>query len=132
MPADDERISSVFSNIKKGWKKAVCHIYVLAAVMIGFVFFRAEDMGQGIHWVAKMFTSLQYNDASMRLVISMLTPVHIAAFTAGFFASMPVMETIGKSEKLQKVFWPASLALLLVCILNLAGGTYNPFIYFRF
>ena len=24
------------------------------------------------------------------------------------------------------------LVLLLACMLNLAGGTYNPFIYFRF
>ena len=26
----------------------------------------------------------------------------------------------------------ASLILLAVCMMNLAGGTYNPFIYFRF
>ena len=100
--------------------------------MVGFVFFRAENMGQGMRWVMKMFTGVQHSDASMRLVISMLTPVHIAAFAAGAFASMPVMETIGKAEKLQKLLWPASLVLLLICMLNLAGGTYNPFIYFRF
>lgn len=117
---------------RKGWKKAAGHIYVIVSVMTGFVFFRAEDMSQGILWMMKMFTGAQRSDASMRLVLSMLTPVHITAFVAGIFAAMPVMNIIGKAGKLQKVLWPASLVLLLVCMLNLAGGTYNPFIYFRF
>ncbi|MDE7312720.1 MAG: MBOAT family protein [Eubacterium sp.] len=121
-----------FSKEKRGWKKAAGHIYVVLAVMIGFVFFRADNMGQGICWVIKMFVPVQCSDTAMRLVLSLLTPVHLAAFAAGVLASMPVMETIGKAEKLQKVFWPSSLVLLFLCMLNLAGGTYNPFIYFRF
>lgn len=115
-----------------GWKKAAGHLYVIVSVMVGFVFFRAEDMGQGMHWVIKMFTGIQGSGSSMRLVLSMLTPVHLAAFAAGAFASMPVMKTIGTAEKLQNALWLASLPLLLICMLNLAGGTYNPFIYFRF
>ncbi len=127
-----EEFLPFFQKELRGWKKAACHIYVLTAVMTGFVFFRAENMGQGIRWVVKMFTGMQCSSASMRLLLSVLTPVHIAAFAAGAFASVPVMETTGRCEKLQKILWPASLALLLVCMLNLAGGTYNPFIYFRF
>lgn len=127
-----EEFLPFFQKERRGWKKAACHLYVIVAVMAGFVFFRADNMGQGMQWVVKMFTGVRHSDASMRLVISMLTPVHIAAFAAGAFASMPVMETIGKAEKLQKLLWPASLVLLLICMLNLAGGTYNPFIYFRF
>lgn len=127
-----EEFLPFFQKERRGWKKAASHIYVIVAVMTGFVFFRAENMGQGMHWVVKMFTGVQHSDASTRLVISMLTPVHIAAFAAGAFASTPVMKTIGKAEKLQKLLWPASLVLLLMCMLNLAGGTYNPFIYFRF
>lgn len=127
-----EEFVPFFQKERKGWKKAAGHFYVLLAVMTGFVFFRAENMGQGIRWVMKMLTGVSCNNASMHLALSVLTPVHIAAFTVGIFASMPVMEMIGKSEKLQKIVWPASLILLLVCMLNLAGGTYNPFIYFRF
>ncbi len=127
-----EEFVPFFQKERKGWKKAAGHFYVLLAVMTGFVFFRAENMGQGIRWVMKMLTGVSCNNASMHLALSVLTPVHIAAFTVGIFASMPVMEMIGKSEKLQKIVWPASLILLLVCMLNLAGGTYNLFIYFRF
>lgn len=127
-----EEFVPFFQKEYRGWKKAVGHIYVILAVMIGFVFFRSEDMGQGVSWIVKMFTGLQFGHASMQLLLSLLTPIHLAAFAAGIFASMPVMETIGKAEKLQKVLWVSSLAVLFVCMLNLAGGTYNPFIYFRF
>ncbi len=127
-----EEMIPFFHREKKGWQKAAGHIYVIGAVMTGFVFFRAENMRQGMLWVMKMFTDIMPSEASMRLVLPLLTPVHIAAFAAGMTASMPVMETIGKSEKMQKIWWPSSLVVLIVCILNLAGGTYNPFIYFRF
>lgn len=121
-----------FQQEKKGWKKAVGHLYVIVAVMTGFVFFRADHLGQGAHWILKMCTGLQYNPAAARLTASLLTPVHLAAFAAGILASVPAVRSIGQAEKLQKLLWPSSLALLLICMLNLAGGTYNPFIYFRF
>ena len=79
-----------------------------------------------------MFTVHASGDAATQLVLSQLTPVHLAAFAAAIPASMPYMESIGKSEKIQKALWASSLVLLLACMLNLAGGTYNPFIYFRF
>lgn len=121
-----------FQKESSGLKKVAGHIYVILAVMTGFVFFRAENMAQGAAWIRKMFTFTGSTAASTQLVLSVLTPVHLTAFAAGIFASMPVMETIRKSGTLQKILWPASLILLLICMLNLACGTYNPFIYFRF
>lgn len=129
-----EEVVPFFHKEKTGWKKILAHGYVLLVVMTGFVFFRAEDMGQGMFWIRQMFTGLKADQAqdSMRLVRSLLTPVHLAAFAAGIAGSMPVMETIGQKKQMQKILWPASLILLAVCMMNLAGGTYNPFIYFRF
>ena len=121
-----------FQKEHHGWKKAAGHIYVIVAVMTGFVFFRAESMQQGAAWIIKMFTGPASGDAAAQLVLSQLTPVHLAAFAAAIPASMPFMESIGKSQKMQKALWASSLVLLLACMLNLAGGTYNPFIYFRF
>ncbi len=127
-----EEFLPFFQKEKTGWKKAAGHLYVIVAVMTGFVFFRADHLGQGAHWILKMCTGLQYNPAAARLTASLLTPVHLAAFAAGILASVPAVRSIGQAEKLQKLLWPSSLALLLICMLNLAGGTYNPFIYFRF
>jgi len=127
-----EEFVPFFRKENRGWKKILGHIYVVLAVMIGFVFFRADTMSQGACWVYKMFAGFSLEDTAVRLVLSLLTPVHLAAFAAGIAVSMPVMEQIGKAERLQKILWPSSLVLLLVCMLSLAGGTYNPFIYFRF
>ncbi len=127
-----EEFASVLQKEKIGWKKLAAHVYVILVVMIGFVFFRADHMRQGMFWVFQMFAGMHFENASMRLVLSMLTPVHLTAFAAGILASMPAMEQLGQRKPMQKILWPASLVLLAVCMMNLAGGTYNPFIYFRF
>ena len=121
-----------FQQEKKGWKKAAGHLYVIVAVMTGFVFFRADHLAQGAPWILQLCTGRQYNPPAARRTPSSLPPVHLAAFAAGILASVPAVRSIGQAEKLQKLLWPSSLALLLICMLNLAGGTYNPFIYFRF
>lgn len=127
-----EEVLPFFQKEVKGIRRIAAHIYVIFAVMIGFVFFRADSMRQGAGWVFKMFAGLRFDDASMRLVWSLLTPVHLTAFAAGILASLPVMERFGQAKGLQKILWPSSLLVLIVCMLNLAGGTYHPFIYFRF
>ena len=127
-----EQFVPFFQKEKTGWKKWLAHLYVVLVVMIGFVFFRADHMKQGVFWVWQMFAGLQFDDASMRLVLSLLTPVHLTAFAAGIAASLPAAGQMGRNKGLDRVLWPASLVLLAVCMMNLAGGTYNPFIYFRF
>ncbi len=107
------------------------HAYALLVVMIGFVFFRADDMAQGIFWVGRMFAGFHSGDAAMRLCMSVLTPLNIAVFLVGVVLSMPVKEAFS-SPAFSKISWPLSLMVLILCIICLAGGTYNPFIYFRF
>ncbi|MCD7736780.1 MAG: MBOAT family protein [Lachnospiraceae bacterium] len=108
------------------------HIYVLLAVLIGFVFFRADTLAQGFFWVKTMFTGFTFDNASMRLVMSELTPLNLTALAAGILASMPVAQGLKEKRVCQIASWPLTLVLLVLCMLCLAGGTYNPFIYFRF
>lgn len=113
-------------------KQILGHVYAIFVVMIGFVFFRADTIGQGLFWIQQMFTGIHFEDTAMRLCLSLLTPVHLTAIAAGIIGSMPVRNTLEKSKGLQGVSWAVSLGILVLCILNLASGTYNPFIYFRF
>lgn len=127
-------------------KKAVLHLYVVLAVLVGFVFFRADTMAQGVMWVKTMFTGFCFDNASMQLWLSLLTPVHLTAMAAGILAAGPLGEfltsrvaAVSRREDrgavwtvLEKLTWVLAPALLLLCVMNLAGGTYNPFIYFRF
>ncbi|MDY3919487.1 MAG: MBOAT family protein [Candidatus Limivivens sp.] len=113
-------------------KQAVSHVYVLLVVLIGFVFFRADTMGQGVFWLGQMFGGFHFEGEAMCLALGLLTPVNLAAFGVGVLASMPVKNQFEKIKGYQTFSYLLSLLGLVLCILQLAGGTYNPFIYFRF
>ncbi len=113
--------------------RIVLHVYTLLAVLIGFVIFRADDMGAAIHMLTVMFTGFQAPDpAAVSLLWSVLTPVSIGALVLGTAACCPVAVRARRPLYYHAAARVLSLAAAAVCILNLAGGTYNPFIYFRF
>ena len=114
-------------------KKVFLHGYTILAVTVGFVFFRADTIRQGFGMVSKMFTAYRLPSAESSVLLrSVLTPVSITALVAGAVASMPLYALMREKKWVQAASYAASLALMAVCILNLASGTYNPFIYFRF
>lgn len=113
-------------------KGALMHVYTLLVVCIGFVFFRADTMGQGWQWVCAMFTGSSGSAASVSLAVQQLTPLYLLSFGAACIASFPICEKLRERKGYEGAAFAASIAGLALCILSLAGGTYNPFIYFRF
>ncbi len=118
---------------KGGWlKNVIQHLYVLLVVCVGFVFFRADTMTQGMLWVKEMFTGFQLEAAGMSLALQQLTPVYLVTLAAAIVAACPVRRLFEKKRGYGVISSVVSLAALVLCMLSLAGGTYNPFIYFRF
>lgn len=113
-------------------KAAFQHGYVLLVVCVGFVFFRAETMEQGIFWVTRMFTGVGNTAAAVSLALRQLTPAYLVMFATALLTSCPVVEWMRKRKGYEAVSMIGSMAGLILCMLSLAGGTYNPFIYFRF
>lgn len=117
-------------------KTAVMRIYTLLVVCIGFVFFRADTMTQGVQWVKAMFTGFSTGAASTSLALQQLTPLYLVTFTVACIASFPVFEKWKSDGRYQAFYnnmaFVCSIVGLVLCMLSLAGGTYNPFIYFRF
>ena len=113
-------------------KTVLQHVYTLLAVCVGFVFFRADTMRDGLFWVKQMFTGFTAEPAAMSLALGQLTPVFLLTAAAAAAASCPVILPLKK----RKIYRPAAgllgLTALFLCMLSLAAGTYNPFIYFRF
>ena len=113
--------------------KVLSHVYTVVAGMIGFVFFRADTMAEGIRMVGAMLRLAPASSpGAAALLWSVLTPAGIAAMAAGTAASFPLRRAARKLPFCEKASWGISILLGTVCILNLAGGTYNPFLYFRF
>ena len=108
------------------------HVYVLLVVCVGFVFFRADTMKQGCFWIREMFTDFGWKASAMSLTLQQLTPVYLVTLAAALVAAVPVNSMLKKYKWYEGFTYVLSLAGFALCVLSLAGGTYNPFIYFRF
>ena len=116
------------------------HVYTLLVVTVGFVMFRADTFAQGIQMTGKMFAGWSFQASQMNLVLQQMTPLFILTVIISVIACMPVLkwvrewgETIQPCRKvMEPIGYLMSLFLLVLCILSLSSGTYNPFIYFRF
>lgn len=119
---------------EKGGKVKTCiqHIYALLVVCVGFVFFRADTMSQGLFWITRMFTGGGNTAAAMSLALRQLTPVYLLAFVIAVLASCPVLNGLKNKKWYEPAAFVCSIAGLGLCLISLASGTYNPFIYFRF
>lgn len=108
-------------------------VYTILSLLIGFVFFRADTLGQGFRMVYRMFSFAPPTDPSaVSLLWSVLTPAGIIALIAGAIISFPVSRALGRYRCARPAAACCSLLLGGLCFLNLAGGAYNPFLYFRF
>ena len=125
--------------------KVLSNIYALLVVTVGFVVFRADTISQGIAFIGKMFSGFNFSAEAVSLAVQPLTPFFIVMFVVAILCCGPLakvtsyvknLESTPNSTKKEKLLYGASFVLSVVvlgwCILRLAGGSYNPFIYFRF
>lgn len=119
--------------------KPVGHLYTLLVVTLAFVVFRADTLSQAGSFIAAMFTGFTFGGQSVVELMRQLTPSFVLAFVCGAVFAQPVKLAVAKkvgSTPLEKpvevLSYIAAFALLALCLVQLAGGGYNPFIYFRF
>ena len=117
------------------------HLYTLLVVLIGFVIFRADNMGQAFSMIGAMFSGIRASAQTGLLLAQCLTPLTMFALLLGLVGSTPVLPMIcHKAERqtgsvrtcLRVINYAAVLVLLLVDILHLSAASYVPFIYFQF
>jgi alginate O-acetyltransferase complex protein AlgI len=108
------------------------HIYTMFVIICGFVIFRADTIGQAVHIFGAMFTGFHMEVVEMMILAKLLTPWNVACAIVAAVLSTPVSCWLKQTIKNEAVCYAASLVLLAVCIMELASGSYNPFIYFRF
>ena len=122
-------------------KGLVGHIYVLLVVCVGFVVFRADTIMQGVGVIRKMFSGFCFDADRMSLALQQCTPLFLFTVIIAVIGQFPWLQKLQKclNEKYAKVYgyfegisYILAVALLILCLLSLSSGTYNPFIYFRF
>ena len=133
--------------LKKVWKP-VRHLYVLLVVIVGWVFFRADDLPHAVAYLASMF-NISETSLDAFVLSQIVSTEFLMALAAGTVISMPLyrwlahrrpesefVETSSRSLKESATFRGVEVVLLLMLcglsILKISASTYNPFIYFRF
>jgi hypothetical protein len=118
----------------------VARIYALAAVMTGWVWFRANDFEHALSFFASLAGLKGWAGLSMSTHL-VLHPATIAALLVGILlATVRLRVTRGvrllPARAAPVVRACADTGLIALCfalsILSVAAGAYSPFLYFRF
>lgn len=123
------------------------HAYALMAVIIGWVFFRAETLGSAMNFLATMFGIAHGTGAfySVPIVLNREVAFVILLGIVGstpFFNNLLLSPRQSQTDDGRQTRWllPAMatarvafiMLVMSLSIMEMASGTYNPFIYFRF
>ena len=117
-------------------RKIIGWIYTAVIVNTGWIFFRVTDMRQAMEVVKRLVLPWRYLSGSCS-IWEFVSPMTVAVFILAVIGMGPVqnMKRISIVLKKMRGSWFEILTLtilFLLCLANLASGTYNPFIYFRF
>lgn len=118
---------------KKNKLRVLGHVYVLLVVCVGFVLFRADTVGQAFMILSAMFVPTEWNPLVAAATMQIFDRLFLFMFAVAVICSMPVGQWLRRRGRIAGgVCYAGSLLLLLACMMSLAGGTFHPFIYFRF
>ncbi len=124
------------------------HLYVILTVMVGWVFFRVEELPDTFAFLSSLI-GLSSDDTAYRLHSFYSLEIGITLLLAILFATPVAKIVLDKldcwslaqyesgSQRLAVIALPWGelilvMGLFWLSVLYLAAGTYNPFIYFRF
>ena len=126
--------------LDRSWRP-LRHIYTVLVFGAGWVVFRAETLTQAGQTYASLMGFADSPDARYGPG-TYANPLVILVLLLGLVCSLPVLPILKEwltaerhettRDLVQLVSSVFLLLLLLLCVLPLASGTYNPFIYFRF
>jgi alginate O-acetyltransferase complex protein AlgI len=124
------------------------HLYVILVVTVGWVFFRADSLSQAGRHLQAM-AGFGSGDGIAHHVWLHLQPDVALALIVGAIGSTPFLAKLGERLVAQAgrlrdqrhkmagaigggLMSAALYAIFFLSVISIAGGNYNPFIYFRF
>lgn len=103
------------------------HVYSLFVIIIGWVFFRAENLSSAIAYIKNMFT-VDSNSVTDLLVL--LNKRYIFCLLMGIIFSMPWTKKLKIKSGL--IYDILLIILFIISISYMIGSGFSPFLYFRF
>ena len=120
--------------------KIVARLYTLLVVMLLFVVFRAENIPTAFSMIRYMF-SFSADGYGSYLLGSLLNPAAVVMIVIALLLAGNLPEKLGLSrlietEQEKPILHLLSLCMFILlyvlCLMDLARGGFNPFIYFQF
>jgi alginate O-acetyltransferase complex protein AlgI len=115
--------------------------YTLLAVLIGWVFFRSETLTHAFQFLSKMFLGVGEPLSPDYLTLyDLLSYERMLVLVVGIALALDLLPRFSRTPGVLLQYKPylefskglGFSCIFLVCLIYLAGGTFNPFIYFRF
>ncbi|HVZ24302.1 MAG TPA: MBOAT family protein [Vicinamibacterales bacterium] len=115
---------------------AIRHVYTIAVVMVGWVFFRADTFTQAMGMLRAM-AGLAHPAQAAIDARWYLQPLTVLAIVAGIVGSGPWIareaRRLADGRPAAGALRPIGIAVLFAAsLMFIAANSYNPFIYFRF
>lgn len=123
----------VFKFIKFNPPGIVSHLYTLLLIMIGWVFFRIENIGDCIAFIERLFVDYIPTTLSSSYIYTYVGKLPFIVL--GIALSLPLANNLFmklEESKHNYLFFISHVLLLLLSTFTLINGSFNPFIYFKF
>ena len=120
-----------FGKVVKRFPKVVGNLYLMLFVVIGWVLFRAPDLGYAGAYIGNMFGGGQAAFRSFTPLIDFISLDKAVFMVIGIVASYPVFEPMVRRVP-EAVRLACGVLLFAVVFMLAMTSAYSPFIYFRF
>ncbi|MCR4955580.1 MAG: MBOAT family protein [Lachnospiraceae bacterium] len=111
---------------------ALCHLYTMFLVVMGWVLFACDDFGKLKQYFAAMFGANGAGVANGSTLYILCS--HLVLFILCVLCSSTLPRKLGEKVS-EKYIWVKDLILILIFVVSISfiiGSSYNPFLYFRF
>ncbi len=115
------------------------HLYAIIVFTVGWVFFRADSIGQSLAIIKRMFLPWMYlqdqSGVMTLLTTKIVVTIVLAIIGCGLFQTVFSKGKLAGAAQKWKCSLPEAIfctLIFLYSILLLASNTYNAFIYFKF
>ena len=123
--------------------KILGNIYTLFVVLIAFVIFRLESVSDSFRYIKTLFIStsedVHYNvfmflskENIVVLVLALIMSFNGLNMAFHYLVKKLKFESEKASSVIEFLKYIGLFLIFIYCIMNVASGSYNPFIYFRF
>ena len=121
--------------LEKNPVKFVNWVYTILMVMIGWVFFRSENIMQAVKFITQMFSTSSseysiFSYISMKVIICLVMGILLMGVVQRLLKDK--YEKVKNKSLVVNVDFAIQIILLILSVFSIVSGTYNPFIYFQF